>query len=73
MLNGLLGELQLAKRASDEVFHLLASAKDGDGLLVLVRVDLDLVNQFLVDQLVFVDQHQQSVKLSVEFFVVVEA
>lgn len=73
MLDGLLGELQLAQRASDELFHLLAPAEDSDGLLVLVRVDLDLVDQLLVYQLVFVDQHQEAVQLAVELFVVVEA
>lgn len=73
MLDGLLGELQLAQRAGDEFLHLLAPAEDGDGLLVLVRVDLDLVDQLLVYQLVFVDQHQEAVQLAVELFVVVEA
>lgn len=72
MLDGLLGELQLSERASDEFFHLLAPAEDGDGLLVLVGVDLNLIDQLLVDQLVFVDQHQQAVQLAVELFVVVE-
>ena len=57
MLDGLLGELQFAEGASDEVFHLFAPAKDGNGLLVLVRVDLDLIDQLFVDQLVFVDEH----------------
>lgn len=73
MLDGLLGELQLAQRASDEFLHLLAPAEDSDGLLVLVRVDLDLVDQLLVYQFVFVDQHQEAVQLAVELFVVVEA
>lgn len=56
MLDGFLGELQLAQGARDEFFHLLASAEDGDCLLVLVCVDLDLVDELLVDQLVLVDQ-----------------
>lgn len=71
MLDGLLGELQFSERASDEFFHLLAPAEDGDGLLILVRVDLNLIDQLLVNQLVFIDQHQQTVQLAVEFFVVV--
>lgn len=73
MLDGLLGELQLAQRAGDEFLHLLAPAEDSDGLLVLVRIDLDLIDQLLVYELVFVDQHQEAVQLAVQLFVVVEA
>lgn len=72
MLDGFLGEFQFAERAGDEFLHLLAPAEDGDGLLVLVRVDLDLVDQLLVYQLVFVDQHQQPVQLPVQLLVVVQ-
>ena len=42
-------------------------------MLVLVRIDLDLVDQFLVDQLVLVNQHQQTVQLTVELFVLVQS
>jgi hypothetical protein len=58
VLDGLLGDLELAQGAGDEVAHLFAPAEDGDGLLVLVAVDLDLVDEFLVDQLVLVDKDQ---------------
>lgn len=72
MLDGFLGEFEFAESAGDELFHLLASAEDGDSLLVLVCVDFDLIDELLVDQLVFVDQDQKSVQLSVQFFVIVE-
>jgi hypothetical protein len=72
VLDGFLGGLQLTKGAGDKLAHLFTSAEDGDGLLVLVAVDLDLIDQLLVDQLVFVDQHQQTVQLSVKFLVIVK-
>lgn len=73
MFDGVLSGLQFAEGSCDEVLHLLTSAQDGDGLLVLVRVDLDLINQFLVDQFVLVDQTQQFVQFCVQQFVVVQA
>ena len=57
MLDRLLGALQLAHCAADQFFHLLASAENGDGLLVLVSVYFDLVDEFLVDELVLADEH----------------
>lgn len=57
MLDRLLGGLQLAQCAADQFFHLLASAENGDGLLVLVSVDFDLVDEFLVDEFVLADEH----------------
>lgn len=55
VLDGFLGGLEFTEGAGDQFAHLFTSAEDGDGLLVLIAVDLDLVNQLLVDQFVFVD------------------
>lgn len=65
MLDGLLCECYLPQSSRHQLPHLFSSAQDGDGLLVLVPIDLYLVHQLLINQLVFVDQHQQSIQLSI--------
>jgi hypothetical protein len=36
---------------------LFAPAENGDGLLVLVSVDFNLIDEFLVDEFVLADEH----------------
>lgn len=72
VLDRLLRQLALPDGCADQLPHLLPPTEDGDGLLVLVRVDLDLVDELLVDELVLVDQHQKAVELTVKLLVLVE-
>lgn len=63
VLDGLLCEFYLPQSARHQLPHLLAPVQDLDGLLVLIRIDLDLVDELLVDQLVLVNEHQQPIQL----------
>lgn len=72
MLYRLLCLLHLTKSTSNQLTHLLTTTQNSNRLLVLVRVDLDLVNQLLVYQLVLVYQHQQTVQLTIQLLVLVQ-
>jgi len=48
VLNCLLSHLALANCGTDQLPHLLPAVENGDGLLILVRVYLNLVYQLLV-------------------------
>ncbi len=72
MLYRLLCLLHLTESTSNQLTHLLTTTQNSNRLLVLIRVDLDLVNQLLVYQLVLVYQHQQTVQLTVQLLVLVQ-
>jgi hypothetical protein len=73
MLDSFLGEFEFPESGRDEVLHLLSAAEDCDGLLVLVRVNLNLVDQLFVYHLEFRNYCQQPIELPVEPLVVIQA
>lgn len=71
VLDRLLCELYLPQSTRYKLSHLFTSTQDCDGLLVLIGIDLNLVDQLLVYQLVLVNKHQESIELRVQLLVLI--
>ncbi len=72
MLDSFFGQFEFSNGCRNQILHLLSSTEDSDGLLVLVRIDLDLINQFFIYHLELRYYRQQSIQLTVQSFVVVQ-
>ena len=73
MLDSFFGKLEFPNCRRDEILHLLSTIEDSDCLLVLVKVDLNLIDKFFIDHLEFRNYGEKSIELSVQSFVVVQA
>ena len=54
MLDSLLSSPGFPYCARNEFFHLLSAAENGNRLLILVRIYLDLIYQLFIDQFILV-------------------
>lgn len=72
MLNSLFSKLKLSNSCRDKVLHLLSTIEDSNGLLILIRIDLYLIDKFFIYHLEFRDYGKKSIQLSIQSFVVVQ-
>ena len=54
MIDSLLNSPGFPYRARNEFFHLLSAAENGNHLLILARIYLDLIYQLFIDQFILV-------------------
>jgi hypothetical protein len=73
MFDGFTADSNLSDSGFDNFPHLFLTIEDGPGLLILVDVDLQFVDELLVDLLVLVDKHQHLIDFAVDGLVGVEA